>query len=226
MSQHHTNIIRIKAVSAALSYLNEKVVFVGGATVSLYADRTVFEVRPTDDIDVLIEILNYVNRTELESRLREVGFLHDTESSIVCRFKIHGITVDIMPTKDASIGFNRKWHAEGFEKALNFNIDESCTINLLSAPYFIASKLEAFKDRGENDGRTSKDFEDIIFVLENRKVIWEEMNILQGKIKEYLQYEFTQLLKNPNISEWIDGHVERGSPPATRLIMEEMKKFA
>jgi hypothetical protein len=33
------------------------VVFVGGATVSLYADRIAAEVRPTDDIDILLETL-------------------------------------------------------------------------------------------------------------------------------------------------------------------------
>ncbi len=55
---HHTNTIRIKAVAKALDDLNKKIVFVGGATISLYPDRQVFEVRPTDDVDVIIEILN------------------------------------------------------------------------------------------------------------------------------------------------------------------------
>ena len=55
---HHTNIVRIKAVANALNELKEKVVFVGGATISLYPDSPVLEVRPTDDIDVIIEILN------------------------------------------------------------------------------------------------------------------------------------------------------------------------
>jgi len=37
-------------------------VFVGGATISLYADKPVMEIRPTDDIDVIIEVLNYYDR--------------------------------------------------------------------------------------------------------------------------------------------------------------------
>jgi len=63
---YHTNIIRIKAVANALDSLKEKVVFVGGATVSLYANRPVLEIRPTDDVDVIIEILNYRERAGLE----------------------------------------------------------------------------------------------------------------------------------------------------------------
>jgi hypothetical protein len=41
-----------------------------------------------------------------------------------------------------------------------------------------------------------------------------------------LRNEFEILLKNPNLFEWIDSHVERGSPPATYLIMDELRKFA
>lgn len=52
---HQTNLLRIKAVYNALGSLQDDVVFVGGATVSLYADRMAEEVRPTDDIDILIE---------------------------------------------------------------------------------------------------------------------------------------------------------------------------
>jgi len=172
---HHTNIVRIKAVSNALNDLKEKVVFVGGATISLYPDRAVFEVRPTDDIDVIIEILNYVDRAKLEERLRSIGFSHDIESGVICRYKIQGIIVDIMPTNDPSIGFTNIWYPEGFKKAVDYEIDERNVIKILSAPYFIATKLEAHKGRGKNDGRTSQDFEDIVYVLENRESIWEEM---------------------------------------------------
>jgi len=37
----------------------------------------------------------------------------------------------------------------------------------LPASYFIASKIEAFKSRGQNDEHTSTDFEDIVFVLDH-----------------------------------------------------------
>ena len=154
---HYINTVRIKAVAIALEALREKIVFVGGATISLYPDRQVFEVRPTDDVDVLLEILNYQNRTALEERLRSIGFTHDIESGIACRYKIQGIVVDIMPTKDSSIGFSNKWYPDGFNQAVDYIIDEGCTVKILSAPYFIATKLEAFKGRGQKDGRTSQD---------------------------------------------------------------------
>ena len=222
---HHINILRIKAVARALENLQTKIVFVGGATISLYPGRPVFEVRPTDDIDVIIEILNYSDRSELERKLGELGFTHDIESGIICRYKIQGIIVDIMPTDDPTIGFKNKWYPEGFDHAIDYDIDDVTAIKILSPAYFIATKIEAHKGRGKNDGRTSQDFEDIVFVLENRESIWDEMNSASVNLKNYLKEEFRKLYENQHLFEWIDCHVERGSPPATYHIMEQIEKF-
>ena len=222
---HHKNIVRIKAVHNNLADLKDKVVFVGGATISLYADRQTLEVRPTDDVDVIIELINYNERAKLEEKLRSIGFQHDMESTVVCRFKIQGIIVDIMPTTPDSIGFSNQWYPEGFKNAIDYKIDANNIIKILSSPYFIATKLEAFKSRGGGDGRTSQDFEDIVYVLENRQTIWEELNSTTGEIRNYLINEFEQLKDNVNLFEWIDCHVEYGSPPASYFILDEIEKF-
>jgi len=223
---HHTNITRIKVVYQSLGELRNKVVFVGGATISLYSERQTFETRPTDDVDVIIELLNYSGRAELEEKLRQIGFTHDVESGVVCRYKIQGIIVDIMPTADESIGFKNKWYPDGFRNAVDYKIDEEISVKILSAPFFIATKLEAFKSRGKRDGRTSDDFEDIVFVLENRRSIWQEMKDISGDLKKYLLTEFTLLKDHPYIEEWIDCHVERSSStPATYSIMDSMQEF-
>lgn len=222
----HTNIVRIRAVANALKELRERVVFVGGATVSLYADREVQEIRPTDDIDVIIEILNYKQRQELEDKLREIGFTNDVESGIICRFKIEGIIVDVMPTNDPSIGFNNIWYPGGFEHAQNLAISAGENIRILPAPYFIATKLEAFKSRGGGDGRISHDFEDIVFVLENRGTLWDELKNCDDEVRRYLKDEFQALMENPYIHEWIDSHVERGGiEPATDAIIEHIQNW-
>jgi hypothetical protein len=104
---HHENLVRIKAVHNALADLKDRVVFVGGATVSLYPDRAALDVRPTNDVDVIIEILNYADHGRLEEKLRSIGFTHDTESGVICRYRLDpGLIVDIMPTIPESIGFS------------------------------------------------------------------------------------------------------------------------
>ena len=209
----------------ALEDLKDKVVFVGGAIVSLYADHEVIEPRPTDDVDMIVEILNYKERIALEEKLRVKGFVHDTTSGIVCRYIIKGITVDIMPTNDPSIGFTSRWYEEGFREAINYQIDDKHTIRILSAPFFIATKLEAFQSRGNADGRTSQDFEDIVLVLEQRSSIWQEMTSANTNVRHYLKDEFIKLRSNPHLFEWIEAHVERNTPRATRRILESMDNF-
>lgn len=146
---------RIKIVFDALSDMQHHVVFVGGATVSLFADVPTFEVRETDDVDIIIQVANYPQHAQFEERLRVKGFVDDIRSNIRGRFKINGITVDVIPTEDVATGFQNIWYVEGFQNSIPYVVDETTIIKILSAPYFIATKLEAFKNRGRKDGRTS-----------------------------------------------------------------------
>lgn len=83
--------IRIKAVSNALSALETTLVFVGGATVSLYVDEAFREeTRPTDDVDVVVEVFAYNNFAAIEERLRSLGFTNDITSRVICRYQYQG----------------------------------------------------------------------------------------------------------------------------------------
>ncbi len=206
---HHINLTRIKGVANALSDLENEIAFVGGATVSLYADAPEhLEVRPTDDIDVLIEIMSYNAYATLQQKLSTLGFQLDTDAKITCRYKYQGLIVDIMPLDESVLGFSNLWYKQGFENLETYPVENGVDIKLFSIAYFLASKLEAFRGRGGNDGRTSKDFEDIVFVLDNRKSIWDDLKSLDGEVLLYLQEQFRQLLQLPYIGEWISVHLE------------------
>jgi hypothetical protein len=130
-----------------------------------------------------------------------------------------------MPTDPEILGFANRWYNEGFKTAVDYIIDEQNTVKIFAPPYFIASKLEAFKNRGNNDGRQSSDFEDIVYVLENRRVIWEEMDAADEKLRSYLLMEFKTLRKNPYIEEWIDANANYFSLPGSLFILDEMDNF-
>jgi predicted nucleotidyltransferase len=222
---HHINLTRIKSVSNALGELKDRVVFVGAATVSLYADRMAVEIRPTDDVDVLVEISTRIEFAVLEEQLRNKGFQIDKTSKFVGRYTLPGVIVDIMPTDESILGFSNKWYLEGFKSAVEYKIDDLHTVKILAPAYFIASKIEAFKNRGKNDGRTSDDFEDIVFVFENRRTIWREMSDSDHQLKTYLLNEINKLYANRYIQEWIDAHSSFHSPPSSYIIMKDMENF-
>jgi predicted nucleotidyltransferase len=223
---HRINITRIKAVYFALEELASEVVFVGGATVSLYSTRPEIETRPTDDVDIVVEIVRYAEYADIEAKLRSKGFVNDVQSGVICRYSIHGITVDVMPTAENILGFSNKWYPEAFRKSIIATLDEGISIKIFSAPYFLASKLEAFSDRGENDGRFSSDFEDIVHVLNNRQPVWDEIRESGESVRQYLKEEFTKLLDQKYLDEWIGANLEYSEQQRVGSIIGNMSDFA
>lgn len=222
---HNQNISRIKAVYRFLEELGPEVVFVGGATVSLYADRPAFETRPTEDVDILVELLNYSGYAAVEEKLRSKGFANDVESGVICRYKIQGITVDVMPTTEAVLGFSNQWYQEGYKYSIDYVLEEGCTVRLFHPTYFLASKLEAFRNRGEGDGRLSTDFEDIVYVLNNRFAIWTELDSCQPALKRWLQTQFREFLNGDYFYEWVSAHLEFSEQKRATLIVGGIENF-
>lgn len=224
MSQRE-NIVRLKVVYEALGELSKDVIFVGGATVSLYADRPFDETRPTDDVDILVELLDYQGYAAIEEQLRARGFVNDVDSGVICRYIVQGVVVDVMPTSERILGFSNKWYPEAASNAIQVPLDEKIVINIFQAVYFIATKLEAFKGRGENDGRFSTDFEDIVYVLNNRNTIWEEFAEAPINLFVYLQNEFKKILEEPYIDEWISVHLDYQEQRRVNFIIESLREF-
>ncbi len=65
------NIARIKAVAEGLKELENEIVFVGGAVVSLYCERPdLIDLRVTDDVDVIVQIQTRGKYMMLQEKLR------------------------------------------------------------------------------------------------------------------------------------------------------------
>jgi hypothetical protein len=157
--------------------------------------------------------------------LRSKGFANDVASGIICRYTIHGITVDVMPTSEDILGFSNKWYPAAFANSIQVALEEGLSIRIFSAPYFLATKLEAFVDRGENEGRFSSDFEDVVHVLNNRQSIWEEISNSDEPVKQFLKVEFAKLLDQKYIDEWISVHLDYNEQRRAGFILGSMFEF-
>ena len=71
---------------------------------------------------------------------------------------------------------------------------------------FSATKFEAFKDRG-GDYRTSHDYEDIIYVLDNRLDIVNEIRHDDPRVKAFLQEELRAIMDNVSSEEILSCHI-------------------
>jgi hypothetical protein len=221
------NRLHIKEVATALRTLSQPFVFVGGATVELYGDPSSAPgARPTDDVDIVVELAGYGGYGELTERLIALGFNPDATSKVICRYRLRSIVVDVMPTHPDVLGFSNRWYPEGFRTAFEYNLDEETTVLLFTPTYFIASKLEAFAQRGGTDFRTSTDFEDIVYVLDNCPNLPARLQEGSGEVIPYLQDKFTHLLRHPDIHEGIYGHLEpRFAAQKTERILEILARY-
>ena len=202
------NINLVTQVANGLRELRGKMVFVGGAVISLYTDDPAAdEIRPTSDIDMTIDLANYAEWAKMQERLAELNFHPDVQGHSICSYKFQDIAIDIMPADDSSIGVSNKWYKPGFKYLQQIELPDDIYINILPSPYFLATKLEAFKDRGRNDFYGSHDFEDIIYLLDNRTIIVEEILAADDDVKEYIKAELTAIKNHPQVEEILAMHI-------------------
>ncbi len=207
------NITMLEIIAKALNNLRKDFVFVGGSVAELYADKPeLSDIRPTNDIDCIIEISSNIEYYKLEDLLRKNGFKNDiSDEAPICRWIYKGIKVDVMPTDEKILGFSNKWYLKGIENKISKQLQDGTSIFILSPEYYLATKFEAHNNRGTNDLRQSHDFEDIIYLLDNKSDIMDYINNSSIEIKIYLKKQFFNLLKNPNILEGIESALSIGS---------------
>ena len=195
-------------VALGLKELRQKVVFVGGAIINLYNDDLASEeIRPTEDIDMTLKLGNYFEWTKIQERLSELEFFPDPFGHAICSYRFKGIPIDIMLAEDSAFGDSNSWYSPGFKDLKTVVIGKNINIQILSAPYFLATKFEAFKSRGFNDYRGSHDFEDIMFVLDNRTTIANEILNSEKAVKDFLIKEISYLKNHKNATEILSMHI-------------------
>ncbi len=161
----------VKIIAEALGDLKEQVVFVGGSIIELYADHAVpEEVRPTEDVDLIVDIATRKSLFDFEKMLSRRGFCHDlSHGAPLCRWQCNGVTVDLMSTEAGILGFGNLWYEPGFASKIERTLpgDDKIKINLLPLIYYLATKIDAVFGRGLPDLRLSHDFEDIVYLFDN-----------------------------------------------------------
>ncbi|WP_111308676.1 hypothetical protein [Confluentibacter sediminis] len=220
------NRIIIQRVAQALGELNNEVIYVGGATVSLYInDPAADDVRPTKDIDISIKIVSITHLEEIREELVSKGFKQSADLGVICRFKLDDILVDVMGTTPVGWAPANPWFELGFEHKEQIQI-EDYTIHIMPLPYFLASKFVAHSERGGNDPRMSHDFEDVIYILDNRTDWHEIVSSSDNKVKTYLLEQFQNILESKRMQEAILGNLYYETQEARyKMIIEKIQSL-
>lgn len=224
-----TNIDRLQKVANGLGELNESVVYVGGSVAELYiSDPAAADIRPTKDVDCVIELASYRSYGELEELLRKKGFKNDqTSGAPICRWIYDGEMVDIMPDDEGIIGFSNSWYHLAILNKEPRILPEGNVIFVFPVTYYVATKFEAVAGRGGDDLRTSHDFEDIVFILNSFPEFTDMCrNEEEEDLKLYLKNKMAQLILRPNIMEEIECSLPVGEDDRSRYIFEIIEGIA
>lgn len=204
-----TNRLLIEHVAVRLGTLLDRFVFLGGAATDLFiTDPAAPGLRGTLDVDVLVEVLSRGAYYRLEDELRSIGFVKvQEEDAPLCRWLVEGVKVDVMPTETEIIGFSNRWYPQALRTARKFRLTEDMEIRLVTPPCFLATKLEAFFNRGQGDYAGSHDMEDIITLIDGRPELIEEVALAPEDLRIYLVEEFGRLVRNGAFLDSLAGHL-------------------
>lgn len=221
-----TPIELIAHAAYTLGEMRNEVVFLGGAVVGLLiTERGGVSLRATKDVDVVMEIGARMDWYRIDERLRKLGFVNDMNGP-VCRY-LHGmLVVDVMPTDPGVLGFANRWHPLAVRTAEPVTLPDGLDIKLITAPCFLATKMEAFDDagrEGHGDIFASRDFGDVIRVIDGRPSIAEEVLAAPDELRHYLRERFVLVLAESYLEEAIAEHVD---PDRESVVIERICAFA
>ena len=219
---------RVVETARLLGDLADEVVFLGGAVAGLLVtDPAAPSMRPTLDIDVIVEVATRGEYYAFQDRLRERGFRETLGETVICRFRSGTIVLDVMPTDPTILGFSNRWYADAARNSEVVVVD-SVKIRCVNPVYFLATKLEAFHGRGGDDFMLSHDMEDVISVIDGRAEIIDEIGNAEMGVRRYLGNQFAALLKTPDFLDALPGYLpgDSGSQRRLPLLVKRLECFA
>jgi hypothetical protein len=198
----------LETAALALGDLRHRVVFLGGATIGLWmTDPASRAARTTDDVDVVAEVATLASYEAFQADLRRAGFTEDILSGVICRWQHtdSGLVLDAIPAKPELAGFEGEWLQPAAAAAVERELPSGALIRVVPPIHLLATKLEAFADRGEDDCLSSRDFEDIVLLIDSRDELRDELATADEELKTYVNRQLSRIMRLPNFDYGVEG---------------------
>lgn len=219
--QQNPNLEILMLAVDQLGELADEMVFLGGcATGLLITDPAAPPIRVTRDVDAIVQVVSRGEYYRLSEKLRALGFKEDTsDDAPLCRWVTDKVMLDVMPTDTTILGFGNEWYASAMQASEDMPLPNGKIIRIVSAPYFLITKLEAFDGRGGGDYLLSHDIEDIVAVLDGRPEILDEVKQSDPALVQALSERFRSLLNDNQFIDALSGHMPAGETSTARVSM-------
>jgi len=215
----------IVAAERVLLSVLESHVLVGGACVGFYVDDAgAAEVRPTDDVDAVVEIRTELERIKLDEKLRAAGLEPDMDGPI-CRWRHGDLKIDIMPSDSAILGFTNRWYEAALASSISIALP-TLTLRIPDVCTFLGTKIEAFHGRGKRDLIASSDFEDIVRILDGCSFLTTESKRADPQVQDFVAGSFRVWLEEPSFIDAVSAHLmDSGDGARLNLVLGRIRAF-
>jgi len=210
----------LEIAAADLGELVADVAFLGGAAISLWiSDPAAPPIRPTRDVDVIVEVGTTVEYYALGERLRAQGFQENPDARQLCAWKhrVSNLALDVMPTDVEILGFSNRWYAEALTAAVERELPSRAVIRAVTPPFLVATKIEAFRGRGNGDYLASRDFGDLIALIDGRAELIDEIAAAPLELRRYLADAFAVMRRDLFYESGVTGALPFDSASQARV---------
>lgn len=222
------NLELLIGMARAMGLLCEQVVCVGGCATGLLLDDTsLMDVRPTEDVDAIVEVATLAAYHRLADQLMQRGFKQTmADNTPPFRWYWNRLQLDLVPLDEKILGFANRWYRAGYDAAVVSTVAEGLGLRHLSAPYFLATKFEAFQDRGRGDVYLSHDLEDIITVIEGRAALAPEVTAARADVRAHISRSIAALQALPDFHNALPGLLGNpGREDAVRVRLNQLSRL-
>ncbi|MBX3186815.1 MAG: hypothetical protein KF819_07365 [Labilithrix sp.] len=199
----------ISTIARALEGERLPVMFVGGIATALFPIPDGIDVRPTDDVDCVVDLASTADYYAFVSRLRARGFHECTdEGAPLCRLVYQGIRVDFVASADTGIGPSNRWYRSAIAAANVHALEDGLEVRAIAPIFFVATKLEAFHGRGRGDYLASHDIEDVLTVLAGLPTLRDEIANGTSAVASAVRDELIALHAKETFRDAVPAHYE------------------
>ena len=138
------------------------------------------------------------------------------------------VKLDVMPLDEKILGFSNRWYVSAMAGAQAHGLEADLRIRVVTAPYFCATKIEAFRGRGKGDYLASHDLEDLITVVDGRPELVEELRSAPADVRSYVAEAIGRMLEIQKFIDALPGYLlpDDASQSRITIVLERLREIS
>ncbi|MCK9249464.1 MAG: hypothetical protein M0P31_10890 [Solirubrobacteraceae bacterium] len=124
--------------------------------------------------------------------------------------------LDAMPSDSAVLGFASRWYPLVVRDPPTYRLPSGRSISVIAPAMFLATKLEAFRARGKSDYFGSRDFGDVVAMLDGRAEAVDDVRSADPDVRAFIMDEIRRHMASPRFEDGIHGALRGDSASQAR----------